>query len=90
MSTWGGLPRGEDLVTRREAEVAALVAEGLSNPAIAARLCVSKRTVGCHVEHILVKLGFRSRAQIAVWVTRKTQTPNDPSVDASPGRAEGR
>jgi DNA-binding CsgD family transcriptional regulator/tetratricopeptide (TPR) repeat protein len=52
----------------REMEVARLVAEGLSNPAIAGRLYLSRPTVASHVAHILTKLGFASRAQIAAWV----------------------
>jgi DNA-binding NarL/FixJ family response regulator len=56
--------------TPRELEVCDLIAEGLSNPDIATRLCVSRRTVSCHVTHILVKLNLSSRAQIAAWITR--------------------
>ena len=55
-------------LTRRERQVAGLVAEGLTNKAIAAQLVISQRTAQGHVEHILAKLGFTSRAQIAVWV----------------------
>jgi len=55
-------------LTKREAEVAVLVAEGLSNRSIAEMLVVSKRTIDGHVEHILSKLDFTSRAQIAAWV----------------------
>ena len=51
----------------REAEVAAGVHQGLSNREIAERLVLSVRTVDSHVQHILVKLGVSSRAQIAVW-----------------------
>lgn len=58
-------------LTRREREVAELVAEGLSNRRIAERLVIAKRTADSHIEHILVKLGFTSRAQIAAWVTGK-------------------
>lgn len=58
-------------ITRRETEVAGLIAEGLSNPDMAARLCVSRRTVSSHVTHILVKLDLSSRAQIAAWITRR-------------------
>jgi len=54
-------------LTAREQEIAALVAEGLSNRAIAARLVISTRTVDGHVERILAKLGFSSRAQVAAW-----------------------
>ena len=55
-------------LTRREQQIAELVAEGLSNRDIASRLVVSQRTAEAHVEHILTKLGFNSRAQIAAWV----------------------
>ncbi|TYK53649.1 AAA family ATPase [Actinomadura decatromicini] len=56
-------------LTNRELQVAALVAEGLSNRAIAERLTIAKRTADSHVEHILAKLGYSSRAQIATWIT---------------------
>ncbi len=56
-------------LAKREAEVAGLVAEGLSNKQIAARLFISERTVATHVGHILNKLGFNSRAQIAGWIS---------------------
>ncbi|QSE80871.1 ATP-binding protein [Rhodococcus koreensis] len=58
---------GATSLTRREQQVAELVAEGLTNKAIAARLVISQRTAQGHVEHILSKLGFNSRAQIAAW-----------------------
>ena len=54
-------------ITSREEEVASLVTLGLSNPEIASRLFVSRRTVSCHIEHILSKLHLTSRTQIAVW-----------------------
>jgi predicted ATPase/DNA-binding CsgD family transcriptional regulator len=57
------------LITPREREVADLIARGMSNKQIAASLFISLRTVEAHVEHILNKLGFRSRAQIAMWHT---------------------
>jgi predicted ATPase/DNA-binding CsgD family transcriptional regulator len=53
---------------KRELEVARLVAEGLSNKQIAARLFISDRTAATHVGNILNKLGFNSRAQVATWV----------------------
>ncbi|MEU0568060.1 LuxR C-terminal-related transcriptional regulator [Nonomuraea sp. NPDC005983] len=55
-------------LTRREMEIARLVAEGMSNKEIAAALVIAQRTAEGHVEHILSKLGFNSRVQIAAWV----------------------
>ena len=57
-------------LTDRELQVAELVAEGLTNQAIARRLSVAPRTAEAHVENIRRKLQVRSRAQIAAWVTR--------------------
>ena len=54
-------------LSRREREIADHVAAGLSNREIAERLVLSERTVESHVQHILTKLGFRSRTQIAAW-----------------------
>ena len=59
--------RAEDPLTDREREVAALVARGSPNREIAGTLFLSERTVESHVQHVLNKLGFRSRAQIAAW-----------------------
>ena len=56
--------RGPSDLTRRESEVAVLIADGLSNRAIAERLSVSERTVEHHVAATFSKLGFRSRAQL--------------------------
>ena len=64
-----GADQGRRL-TRRELEVARLVADGLTNQAIARRLSVAPRTAEAHVENIRRKLEVRSRAQIAAWVTR--------------------
>ena len=47
--------------------IAALVAQGLSNKQIAAKLVVSERTAESHILNILNKLGFNSRTQIASW-----------------------
>ncbi|TDX02639.1 LuxR C-terminal-related transcriptional regulator [Kribbella sp. VKM Ac-2566] len=55
-------------LTRREYEIAGLIGEGLSNREIAARLVISQRTAETHVEHILSKLGFTSRAQVGRWL----------------------
>jgi DNA-binding CsgD family transcriptional regulator len=57
-------------LSRREREVAQLIAQGLSNKEIAGRLYLSERTVDNHVHHILDKLGFDSRVQVATWLTR--------------------
>ncbi|MEV5838285.1 LuxR C-terminal-related transcriptional regulator [Nocardia sp. NPDC052112] len=57
-------------LTARERQVAELVAEGLSNRQIAQRLVLSPRTVDRHLENILGKLGYSSRAQIAAWIAR--------------------
>ncbi len=65
---WGG---GAGPLTTREREVAELVALGRSNREIADQLVLSDRTVGNHVQHILTKLGFGNRSQIAAWVTAR-------------------
>ncbi|HWE90832.1 MAG TPA: LuxR C-terminal-related transcriptional regulator [Pseudonocardiaceae bacterium] len=55
-------------LTAREWEIARLVAAGLTNRDIAGKLIISLRTADTHVQHILTKLGFNNRAQIATWV----------------------
>ena len=67
-------------LTRRELEVADLVADGLSNPEIAARLVISVRTAQGHVENILRKLGFNSRSLIAAWVTERRLAEQAPAA----------
>ena len=64
-------------LTRREAEVAALVARGLTNRDIAAQLFLSVRTVEVHVDHVLTKLGFRTRTQLAAWALEEGLRPED-------------
>jgi DNA-binding CsgD family transcriptional regulator len=71
-------------LSARELEVAALVAQGFSNPAIARRLYLSRPTVASHIGHILTKLDFSSRAQIAAWMARRGRT----DVDESAGRPQ--
>lgn len=78
---------GDGGLSPREAEVAALVAEGLANRQIAERLVISERTAGNHVAHILTKLGFTSRSQIAVWATRMSTAMSVPAHDPPPPRS---
>jgi len=59
--------RERDRLTPREREVACLIARGYSNPEISEQLVISRGTTANHVEHILNKLGFGSRSQVAVW-----------------------
>jgi DNA-binding NarL/FixJ family response regulator len=61
------------VLSPREAEVARLVAKGLTNREIAERLVISDRTAENHVQHILTKLGFTTRSQIAAWSVRTNQ-----------------
>jgi len=61
-------------LTRREREVAALIARGSTNRQIAETLFISERTVDAHVEHILAKLGLGSRTQVAVWVVEQSDS----------------
>ena len=68
-------------LTRRELQVAELVAQGLTNRVIAEHLFISLRTAQGHVEHVLTKLGFTSRAQIAAWVV--SQAHEEESHDAA-------
>ncbi len=62
--------RRNNSLTSRESEIAALIAEDLSNKEIAGRLVVSERTVESHVRNILAKLDLTRRVQIARWVRR--------------------
>jgi non-specific serine/threonine protein kinase len=65
--------RAASPLTRRENQIAELVAEGLTNREIANRLVIAQRTAETHVEHILTKLSFTSRAQIAAWVAGRAR-----------------
>ena len=70
-------PGTRQALTRREAEVAALAARGLTNRDIAAQLFLSVRTVEVHVDHILTKLGFHTRTQLAAWALEVSLRPGD-------------
>lgn len=59
------------VLTRRERDVATLVTQGMTDKEIAAELVISQRTVHGHVQHILAKLGFRSRTQIGAWIAEQ-------------------
>jgi DNA-binding CsgD family transcriptional regulator len=76
-------------LTAREFAVARLVAEGLTNPEIAAELSIASRTASSHVEHILAKLGASRRAEIASWVatTGRATASARRSIDDEPGAA---
>jgi DNA-binding CsgD family transcriptional regulator len=84
---------GDGGLSPREAEVAELVARGLTNRQIAQRLVVSERTAGNHVAHILTKLGFTSRSQVAAWAAarmssaRSSTGVSDPTHAAGPARS---
>jgi len=63
-------PKHVGLLSRREQEVLRLLAEGLTNAEIAARLFISTKTAGHHVSNVLAKLSVRSRGEAAAWALR--------------------
>jgi predicted ATPase/DNA-binding CsgD family transcriptional regulator len=69
------VPAPPGMLTSREREIAALVASGRSNRAIAEELYISPATAARHVANIMLKLGFTSRAQIAAWAARQHEPP---------------
>ncbi|HQZ34756.1 MAG TPA: LuxR C-terminal-related transcriptional regulator [Ilumatobacteraceae bacterium] len=66
----GSGARADGELTGREREVAALIAEGLTNSQLAERLFISPKTAAVHVSNILMKLGLSSRAEVAAWAVR--------------------
>jgi DNA-binding CsgD family transcriptional regulator len=65
------LTDGPQMLSPREREIAQLIAQGASNRDVAEQLVVSIKTVETHVQHIFAKLDVRTRAEIAVWATRR-------------------
>jgi predicted ATPase/DNA-binding CsgD family transcriptional regulator len=63
----------DEALTKREYEVVRLISAGLTNKDIAAELVIARRTAESHVEHILTKLGFNSRTQIAAWFAERSE-----------------
>jgi DNA-binding CsgD family transcriptional regulator len=77
--------RNDDALTVREREIARLVARGLTNREIAKTLIVSGRTADAHVQNILNKLGFNTRAQIAAWAVESGLTADQEAETSVPG-----
>jgi predicted ATPase/DNA-binding NarL/FixJ family response regulator len=71
-----GIRPSHQVLTPRQRQIAELVSQGLSNKEIADALVISRRTAETHVEHILTKLGFTSRTQIAAWMREDTTGPD--------------
>jgi predicted ATPase/DNA-binding CsgD family transcriptional regulator len=71
-----------DELSPRQREVVRLITQGLSNKQIAEELFIAERTADTHVEHILRKLGVRSRAQVAAWDTERRAKPTRPAPHA--------
>jgi DNA-binding CsgD family transcriptional regulator len=72
------LMSGPSPLTSRELEVAALVAEGMTNKEVAARLRLSVRTAENHLLNVMNKLGLDNRAQVAAWYTRSRSSGPSP------------
>jgi predicted ATPase/DNA-binding CsgD family transcriptional regulator len=79
------LPSSPKPISRRQAEVAALVVLGLTNAQIAARLSISERTAEWHLEELRNRLGFSSRSQIAAWAVHEGLAAPDRRTGRRPG-----
>ena len=79
----GASTRLDGELTAREREVAALLADGLTNGQLAERLFISPKTAAVHVSNILMKLGMSSRAEVAAWAVRSGLAGAPPKEVAS-------
>jgi DNA-binding NarL/FixJ family response regulator len=70
-SMWANSSQPSRMSSRREREVAVLIARGHTNREMATELVISEWTVDTHVRHILTKLNFRSRALVAAWALKQ-------------------
>ncbi|MDE3133417.1 MAG: HD domain-containing protein [Acidobacteriota bacterium] len=74
----GRRPKGPSGLTSREIDVLRLLARGLSNPEIASRLVITRKTASSHVEHIYAKIGVSSRAAASLYAVQQGLLPEEP------------
>jgi DNA-binding NarL/FixJ family response regulator len=76
-------------LTRRELDVAELIARGRTNREIAEALVITEGTVEVHVRHVLSKLDFRSRSQVVTWIALQDQSHRNPEAHGDVIRHSG-